>query len=212
MVNDDEKKMQKTYWIGIVLLLWGVLSLNAQELKPNDSSKKWFLGSTLLLLGNLDNTNNPGYLQINVGYSLTPKDVIQFRFKRSQYAWPIGIPFGPDFDRPGLNYPGHARILAPQMGYQRFWWKGLYTSVYVLHAFEKYMDEDKKKIGNGFTLYTDFYLGYQFKFFKDRFFFEPALGVSYWPIRTGVPDTFKAIEKPWPNYFIQPGLDFGFKF
>ncbi|OIN55477.1 hypothetical protein, partial [Arsenicibacter rosenii] len=142
----------------------------------------------------------------------TPKDVIQFRFKRSIYAWPIGIPFGPSFDAPGLNYPGHARILAPQIGYQRFWWKGVYTSVYALNAFEKYMDENNKKIGNGYTLYLDFYLGYQFNFFKGRFFFEPAIGISYWPVRTNVPETFKAVEQKWNNYFIQPGLDFGFRF
>ena len=82
----------------------------------------------------------------------------------------------------------------------------------VLNAFEKYMDENKKKVGNGFTLYTDFYLGYHFNFFKGRFFFEPAIGISYWPLRTGVPDSFKAVEQKWPNYFIQPGLDFGFNF
>ena len=150
---------KKILWIGLVLLLASGLMANAQDIKKGSTNRKWFVGSTLLLLGNLDKTNNPGYVQINAGYRITVKDLIQFRFKRSQYAWPIGIPFGPDFDAPGLNYPGHARILAPQVGYQRFWWKGLYTSVYVLNAFEKYMDENKKKVGNGFTLYTDFYLG-----------------------------------------------------
>ena len=50
------------------------------------------------------------------------------------------------------------------------------------------------------------------KFFKDRFFFEPAIGISYWPVRTNVPESFKAVEQKWPNYFIQPGLDFGFNF
>ncbi|WOK07772.1 hypothetical protein RT717_03925 [Imperialibacter roseus] len=203
---------KKILVIGFAFLLTSFLPLKAQSAKQDSTYKKWFVGSTLLLLGNLDGTNNPGYIQINAGYRITPKDVIQFRFKKSKYAWPLGIPFGPDFDGPGLNYPGHARILAPQIGYQRFWWKGAYTSLYVLNAFEKYMDEDKKKIGNGFTLYTDFYLGYQFKFFKDRFFFEPAIGCSYWPLRTGVPASFTAVEQNWPNYFIQPGLDFGFKF
>ncbi|WP_339810207.1 hypothetical protein [uncultured Imperialibacter sp.] len=203
---------KKILVIGFAFLLTSFLPLKAQSAKQDSTYKKWFVGSTLLLLGNLDGTNNPGYIQINAGYRITPKDVIQFRFKKSKYAWPLGIPFGPDFDGPGLNYPGHARILAPQIGYQRFWWKGAYTSLYVLNAFEKYMDEDKKKIGNGFTLYTDFYLGYQFKFFKDRFFFEPAIGCSYWPLRTGVPASFTAVEQKWPNYFIQPGLDFGFKF
>lgn len=200
---------RRIVWLGLTLVLLGSLQVNAQE---ENASKKWFVGSTLLLLGNLDDTNNPEYIQLNAGYRITPKDVVQFRFKRSIYAWPLGIPFGPDFDAPGLNYPGHARILAPQLGYQRFWWKGVYTSLYVLNAFEKYVDVNKKKIGNGFTMYTDFYLGYQFTFFKDRFFFEPAIGISFWPIRTGLPETFRAVEEKWNNYFIQPGLDFGYKF
>jgi hypothetical protein len=50
------------------------------------------------------------------------------------------------------------------------------------------------------------------RFFEDRFFFEPAIGISYWPLRTGVPESFKAVEQKWPNYFIQPGFDFGFNF
>ncbi len=203
---------RRIIWLGLTLVLLSSLQVNAQDENKERANKKWFVGSTLLLLGNLDDTNNPEYIQLNAGYRITPKDVVQFRFKRSIYAWPLGIPFGPDFDAPGLNYPGHARILAPQLGYQRFWWKGVYTSLYVLNAFEKYVDVNKKKIGNGFTLYTDFYLGYQFTFFKDRFFFEPAIGISFWPIRTGVPDAFRAVEKKWSNYFIQPGLDFGFKF
>ena len=81
-----------------------------------------------------------------------------------------------------------------------------------MNAFEKYLDENKKKIGNGYTLYMNFHLGYQFKFFKNRFFFEPAIGCSYWPIRTNVPESFKEVEEKWPNYFIQPGLHFGFNF
>ncbi len=204
---------RKILQVGIALILLSTPQVKAQETKKDSTYRKWFIGSTLLLFGNLDKTNNPEYIQLNAGYRITPKDVIQVRFKRSVYAFPIGLPFGsPSFDTPGENYPGHARILAPQIGYQRFWWKGIYTSVYVLNAFEKYMDENNNKIGNGFTLYTDFYLGYQFKFFKDRFFFEPAIGISYWPIRSNIPESFKAVEKKWPNYFIQPGLDFGFKF
>jgi hypothetical protein len=152
------------------------------------------------------------YVQLNVGYRITPKDVVSFRFKRSIYNWPLGMPWGELFDGQRETYPGHARILAPTIGYQRFWWKGVYTSVYAMNAFEKYMDGYGKKIGNGYTLYLDFYLGYQFNFFKNRFFFEPAIGISYWPVRTNFPESYKAVEQKWPNYFIQPGLDFGFKF
>lgn len=206
--------MQKNLigWM-LALLLASSFQVNAQKTPQDSTYKRWWVGSTLYLLGNFDKTNNPEYIQINAGYRITPKDVISLRFKRSIYAWPIGIPFGnPSFDAPGKNYPGHARILAPTLGYQRFLWKGAYASVQALNAFEKYMDESGKKIGNGYTLYLDFYVGYQFKFFKKRFFFEPAIGVSYWPLRTNVPTTFTALEKSWPNYFIQPGFDFGFNF
>jgi len=204
---------KKNLFIGFALIVFIHFHVVAQDAKTDSTYKKWFVGSSLLMLGNFDNVNNPEYIQLNVGYRITPKDVVSFRFKRSIYAWPLGIPFGSSsFDATGENYPGHARILAPTLGYQRFWWKGAYTSIYALNAFEKYMDVNKKKIGNGYTLYLDFYLGYQFKFFKNRFFFEPSIGISYWPIRTNVPASFKAVESKWSNHFIQPGLDFGFNF
>ena len=204
---------KKSFVMFFVFMLLNAHYLKAQNPQHDITYKRWYVGSTFYLLGNLDKTNNPEYIQLNAGFRLTPKDVVSLRFKRSIYAWPIGIPFGsPSFDAAGKNYPGHARILAPTLGYQRFWWKGAYTAVYALNAFEKYLDEDNKRIGNGYTLYLDFYLGYQFKFFKNRLFFEPAIGISYWPVRTNVPESFKAVEKKWPNYFIQPGFDFGFNF
>jgi hypothetical protein len=203
---------KKIFWFGVALVLVSCLQVNAQNAKKDGTYKRWFVGSSLLMLGNFDQKNSPEYVQLNFGYRITPKDVISFDFKRSIYSFPIGIPFGPSFDKPGLNYPGHARILAPTIGYQRFWWKGAFTSVHALNAFEKYFDSNKNAIGNGYTLYLNFHLGYQFKFFKNRFFFEPAIGLSYWPIRTNVPESFKLVEQEWNNYFIQPGLNFGFNF
>jgi hypothetical protein len=203
---------KKFLQIGLALVLASSIQANARYTKKDSTFRRWYIGSTLYLLGNFSTTNNPEYIQLNAGYRITPKDVVLLRFKRSIYSWPIGIPFGPDFDKPGLNYPGHAQILAPTIGYQRFWWKGVYTSVHALNAFETYYNQNKEKIGNGFTLYLDFYLGYQFKFFKNRFFFEPAIGISTWPLRTNVPESFKEAEKNWPSYFIQPGFDFGFNF
>ena len=205
---------KKILFIGFVLMMTSTLQVKAQDTVQDSTYKKFYIGSSLFMLGNFipNDQNPPEYVQLNIGYRITPKDVISLEFKRSIYAWPLGIPFGPSFDAPGLNYPGHARILAPTIGYQRFWWKGVYTSVYALNAFEKYLDQDDKKIGNGYTLYLNFHLGYQFKFFKNRFFFEPAIGCSYWPIRTNVPQSFELVEKKWNNYFIQPGLHFGFNF
>ncbi|MDZ4713098.1 MAG: hypothetical protein SGI89_12335 [bacterium] len=205
---------KKILSFALTLIMASTLQVKAQNAKKDSSYKRWFVGSSFLMLGNLipNDPAAPEYIQLNVGYRITPKDVVSFDFKRSIYTWPIGIPFGPSFNAPGLNYPGHARILAPTIGYQRFWWKGVFTSLHALNAFEKYLDKDNKKIVNGYTLYLNFHLGYQFKFFKNRFFFEPAIGCSYWPVRTNVPESFKAVEKKWTNYFIQPGLNFGFNF
>ena len=194
--------MQKQFfWMGLGLLMASSILLTGQNVEQDNTYKKWYIGSSLLVLGNFipDDPNPPEYVQLNLGYRLTPKDVMSIRFKRSIYSWPLGIPFGPDFDGPGLGYPGHARIIAPQIGYQHFWWKGVYTSVTALNAFEKYLDNNDRKLGNGFTLYLDFYMGYQFKFLKKRFFFEPAIGCSYWPIITNVPESFPQVESKWTN-------------
>ncbi|MDP3468833.1 MAG: hypothetical protein Q8S11_10900 [Daejeonella sp.] len=204
---------KKILWIGLALFLASSLQVNAQDTKPDSTYKKFFVGSSLFMLGNFDTKNSPEYVQLNFGYRITPKDVVSLDFKRSVYNFPIGLPFSsPSFDKPGEDYPGHGRIIAPTVGYQRFFWKGAFASVHALNAFEKYLDEDDKKIGNGYTLYLNFHLGYQLKFFKNRFFFEPAIGCSYWPVRTNVPESFKAVESKWPNYFIQPGLNFGYNF
>lgn len=206
--------MQKrVIWLGLIVVLISYSKANAQSVKQDSTYKRCFIGSTLWLFGNFSKTNNPEFIQLHLGYRITPKNVVSLEFKRSIYSWPIGIPWGPSFDAPGLNYPGHARILAPTLAYQRFWWKGVYTSVHALNAFEKYKDENDKKIGNGYTLYLTFRLGYQLKFFQNRFFFEPSIGLTYWPIRTNVPESFKAVEKRWPNYFpFEPGFHFGYNF
>ena len=206
---------KKILWIALILAVAGSPHVNAQEVRPDSINKKWFVGSTFLMLGNLipDDPNPPKFIQLNIGYRLTPQDAISFEFKKSIYSWPLAIPWGPSFDAPGLNYPGHARILAPTIAYQHFWWKGVYTSVHALNAFEKYVDEDDQKIGNGYTLYLTYRLGYQFKFFKNRFFFEPSIGFTHWPIRNNVPESFLQVENEWPNYFAwEPGLHFGFNF
>lgn len=204
---------KKILWIGLAFVWGSSLEAGAQNEKREGAFKKWFIGSTFLLLGNFDKVNSPEFVQLNIGYRITPKDAVSFEFKRSIYAWPLGIPWGSSFDAPGLNYPGHARILAPTLAYQHFWWKGVYTSIHALNAFEKYKDSDNKKIGNGYTLYLTYRLGYQLKFFKKRFFFEPSIGFTHWPVRNNVPASFKIVEDKWPRYFgYEPGLHFGYNF
>jgi hypothetical protein len=82
---------KKNLFIGFALIVFIHFHVVAQDAKTDSTYKKWFVGSSLLMLGNFDNVNNPEYIQLNVGYRITPKDVVSFRFKRSIYAWPLGI-------------------------------------------------------------------------------------------------------------------------
>jgi hypothetical protein len=204
---------KKILWVAFVMVLASNLQVNAQYDKQDSTYKKYFVGSTLLMLGNLDRVNNPAFIQLNVGYRITPKDVVFLELKSSKFAWPLGIPWGKSFDAPGENYPGYVRQKVIGFAYNRFWWKGVYTGVHAMNAFQKYYDEDNKKIANGFTLFMTYRLGYQVKLFKNRFFIEPSIGLTHWPVKTNTPPSFQAKENKWPKYFgYEPGFHFGYNF
>jgi hypothetical protein len=178
-------------------------------------SRKFFIGSTFWLLGNFipGDTNPPDLIQLHFGYQITPKDVVSLEFKTWKYAWPLGIPYGESFQAPGENYPGYVKAYGIGLVYQHFWWKGAYTSIDAGNMLQKYMDEDKNHIQNGYQLFMTYRLGYQFQFFKNRFFIEPSVAMTHWPINTNVPESFASIEAKWPKYLLfEPGLHFGFKF
>lgn len=99
------------------------------------------------------------------------------------------------------------------LAYNHFWWKGLYTGVHVMNAYQTFRNEDKTKITNGYTLFMTYRLGYQVKLFKNRFFIEPSVGLTHWPIITNTPQSFKLIDNKWHKYFgWEPGLHLGYNF
>lgn len=187
----------------------------SQTAQQDSTSRKFFIGSTLWLLGNFipDDPNPPELVQLHFGYQLTPKDVVSVEFKTWRYAWPLGIPYGDSFQAPGENYPGYVKAYGIGLVYQRFWWKGAYTSIDAGNMLQKYMDEDKNHIQNGYQLFMTYRLGYQFQFVKNRFFLEPSVAMTHWPINSNVPESFASIEAKWPKYLLfEPGLHFGLKF
>jgi hypothetical protein len=199
----------------LALMMASTIQLKAQYAKQDSTYKKYFVGSTLLMLGNFipNDPNPPDFIQLNVGYRITPKNVVFLELKRSKFTWPLGIPWGKSFDAPGENYPGYVRQNVIGLAYNRFWWKGLYTAVHAMNAFQTYRNEDKTKITNGYTLFMTYRLGYQVKLFKNRFFIEPSIGVTHWPIKTNTPQSFELKESKWPKYFgYEPGFHFGYNF
>lgn len=207
--------MKKQIALAIIALLFAVSSAYGQKTEPGSACSKFQVGSTFLLLGNFlpSDPNPPDFVQLNFGYRITPKSVVAIEVKTWKYAWPLGIPYGRSFEAPDEKYPGYVRAFGMAFVYQHFWWKGAYTSIHAMHALQRYMGEDHEHMRNGYQLFMTYRLGYHLQLFNNRFFVEPSLAVTHWPINTNVPEAFAALEKKWPNYFLlEPGLHFGLKF
>ena len=59
---------KKILAIGLVLFLTNSSQVNAQYTKQDSTYKKYFIGSTLFMLGNLAPKNRPDFVQLNIGY------------------------------------------------------------------------------------------------------------------------------------------------
>lgn len=207
--------MQKQIVLLAAILALALSSAHGQKTEQDSTYKKFFIGSSLFILANLNTNqaNPPDFFQLNFGYRITPKDVVSIEAKTWKYAWPLGIPYGKSYEDPQEKYPGYIRTFGVALVYQRFLWKGAYAAVHAMNASQKYVDEDNKKIQNGYQLFMTYRLGYHFPLFKNRFFIEPSVAMTHWPINTNVPESFAQLENKWPNYFLfEPGLHFGVKF
>lgn len=166
------------------------------------------------MLANLVPDNNkPEMVYLNLGYRITGKDAISLEFKTWKYAWPIGIPFGKSFEAEGEGFPGYIREHGVSVSYYRFLWKGLFAQVDVMPAFQTFVNENGKKIDNGFQIFNTYSVGYHIKLFKDRFFIQPSIAITHRPYQSKMPDSFKQVDDRWSRFFFgQPGLHFGFNF
>jgi hypothetical protein len=166
-----------------------------------------------MMLGNLSFSNTPDFYQLNIGYRITAKDTVSIEAITWKYAWPLGIPYGKSFEAPEEKFPGYIREFGIGLAYQHFWWKGLYMGIHVLNAAQKFMDGDSRKIKNGYQLFMTCRLGYQLKFFRDRFFIEPSIAITHRPVHTKMPESFAKLDDKWSKFFFgEPGLHFGFNF
>ena len=197
-----------------VLALFGQVA-NAQTSPTDSTYRRFFVGSSLFMLANLNTSdpNRPDFVQLNLGYRITPKDVVAVEVKTWKYAWPLGIPHGKASLAPEEKYPGYVRSFGVAFAYQRFWWKGAYTAVHAMNALQQYVGNDNSKIQNGYQLFMTYRLGYHVPLLRNRFFIEPSIAMTHWPINTNVPESFARLERKWNNYFLfEPGLHFGIKF
>ena len=206
---------KKILWIGLVLLLTSTIQLNAQYAKTDTTYNRRFIGSTIFLLGNISSVNPPNFAQLNLGYRLTGKDVISLEPKTWKYAWPNGIhPFlNKSYGKSEEKFPGYVREFGLSVSYQRFLWKGLYAELNVMPTLQIFLNDQGKKIDNGFQIFNTYRVGYHIKLFKDKFFFQPSICMTHRAYHTKLPDGFKQQDDKWSKFiFPEPGLNIGFNF
>lgn len=206
--------MKKLFLTTLVIALFAIQAFSQNfiqtdsasvQIEKHDINRRHSVGSSLFQVGNIGDSVN--FLQLNYGYRLTQKDNIIVEAITWTYYEPLGTYLSSE-----EFYPGKVRAYGIGLGYQRFLWKNLYSTLEPTFFLQQFYDTDDEKIQKGFQLYLQFILGYRFEFFKKRMFIEPAFALKYWPVNTNFPASFAAIESGAPKYKSEPSLNFGFRF
>jgi hypothetical protein len=205
---------KKILLLTLTLMMASSPQVRAQYAKQDSTHKRWFLGSTVFLLGNLAPVNPPGFAQLNLGYRITGKDVISLELITWKHAWPLGInPFyNKSYGKSEEKFPGYIREYGLGLAYQRFFGKGLFVAVHATPMVQRFKNDNGSKVDNGFIIFNTNRIGYHIKLFKDKGFFQPSLGIAGRAYYTEMPDGFKQKDDKWPKYTPEPGLHFGFNF
>ncbi|HEX8376347.1 MAG TPA: hypothetical protein VF602_00925 [Pedobacter sp.] len=185
------------------------------SLKDSVRDFKFSINTTWLSFANFgDEKTNTQHYELHFRYKLSQKDKIGIKVATWKLFAPMGIPlWDPLFLKESEFYAGRLKEDGIGLTYQRMVWKGLFATLEVLPQLKTYLDENDKKIGNGFKLYTSYHLGYHVPLIKNRMFIEPQIQGQYWPIDTNAPESFKAKDRKWKNYFLfEPNLYIGIKF
>ena len=207
---------KKILLVAFVCLLSSVLPVEAQYADTDTGYKKWFVGTSLfVVLGNLDRENPPDFVEFDLGYRLSGKDVVRLSPKTWKYAWPNGIhPFLNDaYKKPEEKFPGYVREYGLTMSYQRFLWKNFYAQLDVMPTYQNFVNDNGQKVDDGFQIFNSYRVGYHIKLFKDRFFFQPSICMTHRAYHTTLPNGFKQLDDQWSKFvFPEPGLNIGYNF
>lgn len=206
---------KKIFFIAFALMMANSFQTKAQYANTDSINHRWFVGSTLFLLGNFATTNPPNFVQVNLGYRITGKDAITLEAKTWKYAWPNGIHpfFNKSYGKPEEKFPGYVREYGLSVAYQRFFGKGFYAELNVMPTLQDFVNDEGEKMDNGFQVFNTYRFGYHVKLFKDRFFIQPSIAITHRAYHTELPDGFKQLDDKWSKFiFGEPGFHFGFNF
>src|SRR6056297_2580582 len=114
--------------------------------------RKFSVSTTYLSFVNFEEEKtNLHHYELHFGYKLTPKDRIGIKLATWKMYAPMGMPMEEQLKFDELNfYSGRLRETGLGATYQRMLWKGLFATIEILPQLTTYIDENDKKIGNGF--------------------------------------------------------------
>lgn len=197
----------------VVLVLANSLPGKAQYNTSDTAYRRWFVGSSMfVLLGNLSTINAPHFVQVNVGYRITGKDVVSIEPKTWKYAWPNGIHpfFNKAYGKPEEKFPGYVREFGLSLAYQRFFSRHFYAELNVMPTLQYFVHNSGHKTDKGFQLFNTYRVGYHIKMLKDRLFLQPSLAITHRACHTPLPNGFKQLDDKWSKFvFGEPGLHIG---
>lgn len=174
--------------------------------------REQFVSTSLFMLANFL-PEPPSFFQLNYGRWLSDQDVLLIEAITWTYDAPLGIQYWDGLGDPDHDFPGHVRDVGVGLAYQRFWWKGFFSTLHATPFWQSYYDEDGEYIQSGFQLFVVARAGYRFEFWRDMLFVEPSVAITSWPINTNLPEGFAAQEQKWPKFFLfEPGLNIGLSF
>jgi hypothetical protein len=152
--------------------------------------------------------------ELHVNYDITPKDTIGIKVATWKIFEPMGIQlWDPNLMKKSEWFSGRIWERGIGITYQRYLWKGFFTSVEVMPMNKIFLDPDGKQIAQGFRLYTSLHVGYHFSFLNDRIFIEPQIHCNYWPINTKGPNGFREKVEEYDNFLLfEPNIYFGVSF
>lgn len=202
--------------IALAILLACGCQLKAQYDDTVSTYKRWFVGTSLFVfLGNLDAENPPNFVQLNLGYRLSGKDVLTLSAKTWKYAWPNGIhPFlNSAYKKAEEKFPGYIREYGISVSYTRFLWEGLFADLNVMPTYQVFVNDNGEKIDEGFQMFNSYRIGYHIKLFNDLLFIQPSICITHRAYHTELPDGFRQLDDKWSKFIYgEPGLNVGFNF
>jgi len=185
---------------------------NLAHASQTEQNYDYQINASAFMLANLID-DEPKYGHIEISKPINADTLIGIEFLTWQYSNPLGIPYGPKFDNPEEAFPGYIQDFGLGLTYQHFFYEQFFYKLHSTAFYQRYLDEHRDTIQSGFKLFAVARTGYKWEFGEGKYFVEPSIAVTSWPIDTNMPEDFQVVEEKWPKYFLfEPGLNLGFRF